>query len=375
MNKLKQLILLALALSTIEFAQISDVYAQDESGVASEIENDFFVEVYEGVVLEVQELSPEQGPLDYNTFSQELTVRLSNNDIITFNNDFIAVDKGNSVYIRAVESGGELTYMLYDYDRTTILWGLAAGFVIIVLLVGGFRAIRALLSLVAVMGVVLYVFLPLMANGYSPVTWGIGIAIVLLALAMGITHGLNRVTLTAFLGTSIAVIVTGAIAFVSVKLSRFTGLGTEESFALQVIGTQIDLPQLLLAGIVIGILGVLDDVSITQASLVAELKKAGREGKELFTSAMKVGRDHIGALINTLVLAYAGASLPLFILLSTYEEPLGAILSIELVAAEIMRSLIGSMGLVIAVPITTFLAMLIVRPEDEGVGHSHPHHH
>lgn len=334
--------------------------------------------VVKGTVIDERDVSVDDTDIfGIGGFAQEIAVELTldgQKDIVTFVNSYIELEKGSKIYVRIQEIEGETVYSLYDLNRSGILWIVVALFVGCVFLIGGKKSLRSLLSLVVSVAILFYVLLPLLANGHSPLLWGVLIAVTLLGLVMVITHGFTYKTLAAFLGTAGAVMITGILALFTVRSAAFTGLSSEEEFSLQILGTGIDMPQLLLAGIIIGMIGVLDDVAITQASVVMELKRAGISGAEIYHRAMRVGKEHIGALINTLVLAYMGASLPLFILFSTYQEPLGAILSIELVAVEIVRSLLGSIGLILAVPLTTFLATLLATDEvDEEHGHMHRH--
>lgn len=295
------------------------------------------------------------------TFTQEVRLRLTHVDGTRENvdmlNDFAPLSIGDRIYVHEMRDAYGVYYSVYDIDRRQPLLILAALFVVVIVAFGGRAGLRSLVALVVSVLMILYVLMPAVVSEHSPLGWGVAIAIVLLALVMGLTHGLRPKTYAAFLGTSIAVLITGSLAYIVTHMAAFSGIGSEEAFFLSVASQSIDMTSLLLTGIIIGMLGVLDDVAITQAAVVMELKKAGVKGaKNLYSRAMVVGREHVGALINTLVLAYAGASLPLFLLLATYEEPFGALVSIELVAVEIVRALVGSIGLVLAVPLTTFLA-------------------
>jgi uncharacterized membrane protein len=181
-------------------------------------------------------------------------------------------------------------------------------------------------------------------------------------LALYLTHGFNPATTTAVLGTLAALFLTGALALIFVNISIFTGAGSEEAAFLQISQQQVNLQGLLLASIIIGTLGVLDDVTVTQASAVWELQRANPDYgiRNLYRAAIRIGRDHIASTVNTLVLAYAGASLPLLLLFSVSNRPITEVLSTETVAEEIVRTLVGSIGLVASVPITTALAAFVV---------------
>jgi uncharacterized membrane protein len=194
-------------------------------------------------------------------------------------------------------------------------------------------------------------------------------------LTLYLAHGVNARTTTAILGTMAALALTGALAIIFVNFGRFTGFGSEEASFLQLSAEQVNLQGLLLGGIIIGTLGVLDDVTITQASAVWELRLANPAYgvRDLYRAGIRIGRDHVASTVNTLVLAYAGASLPLLILFSVSNRGFVDVVNAEVVAAEVVRTLVGSIGLVASVPMTTFLAAAVVasshssevKPKDE----------
>jgi uncharacterized membrane protein len=183
-------------------------------------------------------------------------------------------------------------------------------------------------------------------------------AFALLSITQYLIYGWSLKTHSAVLGILISLIITGVLATIFVDATRLTGFGSEEVGFLQTAGVPIDPRGLLLAGILIGALGVLDDVTISQASSVFELSSANPAFgvRELYRRAMNIGQDHIASTVNTLVLAYVGASLPLLLLFAIYAQPFGQIINREFVTEEVVRTLVGSLGLVTAVPITTLLA-------------------
>jgi uncharacterized membrane protein len=185
---------------------------------------------------------------------------------------------------------------------------------------------------------------------------------------MYLTHGVSVRTSVALLGTLIALAVTGILGFIFTALGRFTGLADESAGFLQMLGEHIDVRGLLLAGLVIGALGVLNDVTVTQTMAVWEVAAADPQTgrRALFAAGMRVGREHVGATVNTLVLAYAGASLPLLMLFVVADHSIVSTATNEQIAQEVVRALVGSLGIVTAVPITTALAAFAVRAQ------SHP---
>jgi len=202
----------------------------------------------------------------------------------------------------------------------------------------------------------------------------------ILFAAIFFTHGFNRESLVAYGGTMIAVLITGVLAILSVHGSDLSGFNVEESVYLNFnTGGTLDFTALLLGAIIIGVLGVLDDIAVTQAAVVAELfdSNKGMTRREAYKRAIRVGREHVGALVNTLVLAYTGASLPLFMYFYLSLATFGSSVNSELFATEIVRTIVGSIGLVLTVPIVTFLAVLYLKgyKPKHSQSHSHGHSH
>jgi uncharacterized membrane protein len=203
--------------------------------------------------------------------------------------------------------------------------------------------------------------LPAVLEGRSPLLVAVVGSAAVMFVIMYLAHGVNAQTTTALLGTLASLAIIAVLAGMFVEAARIVNLGTEEATFLQISASQVDLRGLLLGGIIIGSLGVLNDVTVTQASAVWALRAANpvAGAAQLYRSAMRIGRDHIASTVDTLVLAYAGASLPLLLLFVLASRPVGDILTGELIAEEIVRTLVGSIGLVASVPITTALAALV----------------
>jgi uncharacterized membrane protein len=280
------------------------------------------------------------------------------------------VDKGDPVVLgRNADPTGTVTYYFADFQRKAPLLVLAVLFAVVVVLLGRWRGLAALGALAVSLLVVVKFVLPALLEGSSPLAVAVVGSAAIMFLALYLTHGVNAQTTTAVLGTLTSLAVTGVLGSIFVAASRFTGLASEEAGFLQSAAGQVNLQGLLLAGIVIGSLGVLDDVTVTQASAVWQLHRANPAlpVRDLYRSGLHIGRDHIASTVNTLVLAYAGASLPLLLLFTLARQPAGVVLTGEVVAAEVVRTLVGSIGLVASVPITTALAAVVVsrtRPEE-----------
>lgn len=261
----------------------------------------------------------------------------------------------------SLRPGGEPMVMITDFVRTGALVLLGAVFVGATALVSGWKGVRALIGLAISFLVLLGFVLPQILAGRDPVLVSVTGSFVLLAITLYLTQGWALKTHAALLGVFFSLLLTGALASFAVDLARLSGFGSEEAMFLQAAGKSINMRGLVLAGMIVGTLGVLDDVIVGQASAVTELAQANptMDWRELYRRAMNIGHDHIAATINTLVLAYVGAAMPLLLLFQIYPEPWGLTLNREMIAEEIVRTLVGSLGLIAAVPITTFIASLL----------------
>jgi uncharacterized membrane protein len=251
-----------------------------------------------------------------------------------------------------------------DHWRLPQLAWLAILFGVAVVVVGGWRGLRALLALGLTMAIVIRVLVPLLLQGVPPIPMAVLIATAITILTIGLTEGFARASVAAILGTTAALGLTALLAAVTTVLAGFTNAaGTDLAFLATGDGNGLDLRGLLLAAFILGAIGVLDDVTVTQAVAVDELvAQGGLRGRRLYASAFNVGRSHIAATVNTLFLAYAGASLPLLVLFAVSHQPTALVLNGEVVSVEIVRTLVGSLGIVAAVPLTTAIAVWLATP-------------
>jgi uncharacterized membrane protein len=286
---------------------------------------------------------------------------------------------GQKVRLSEIKQAGlGTTYFIADFRRSTPLLVLTALFIAVVVSFGRFQGVRALFGLVLTFGVILLFMVPALLDGTDPLIVAIVGSVVIMIATLYLSHGFTAKTTAAVVGTALALLVTGLLAVIFVGLANITGLASEEARMANFQAGGLSLRGLLLAGIVIGGLGVLDDVTMTQASAVFQLRRANPAAgfRDLVTGALAVGRDHVAASVNTLFLAYAGASLPLLILFAGSPESLGNVVATETVAVEIVRTLVGSIGLIAAVPLTTSLAALLVLDDPAslrlGVGEGEP---
>jgi uncharacterized membrane protein len=249
-------------------------------------------------------------------------------------------------------------YFVSDFRRTTTLRWLGLAFIGAVLLVGRWHGLRALIGLAASLWIVIGFMLPAILGGASPsavaLVGGTGVMLVTLYLA----HGATRMTNAAAVGTLGALVITVGIAVLTIDATRITGFASEDAVYARFLLGELDLRGIVLAGLIVAALGVLDDVTVSQSSTVFTLHETDptQTFAQLFGRGMRVGRDHIASVINTLFLAYAGASLALLLLFSTSGLAAGELVNSEQVATEIVKTVVGSLGLIAAVPLTTAIA-------------------
>lgn len=254
-----------------------------------------------------------------------------------------------------------------DFVRTTPLLWLAGLFAAAILAISQWKGLRALLSMAFSLVMIIGYIIPHILAGEDPLVVSIIGSAILLGVTLYLTYGWTMKSHAAVLGMILVLLLTGSLSAVFVVLTRLNGTGDENSmFLIQSLQTSINLRGLLLGGYIIGALGVLDDLVTTQASAVFELHHANPHSRsgELYRSAMRIGKDHVAATVNTLVLAYAGASLPMLLLFSLARGDYAYLVNFSIVAEEIVRTLAGSLGLIAAVPLTTLIAIWFVRHSD-----------
>jgi uncharacterized membrane protein len=270
-------------------------------------------------------------------------------------------------------------YSLADVDRRSPMLWLVIAFVAIVALLGRRRGVMALVGLALSLGVVIFFVVPAILDGRPPLAVALAGSVAVMLMTIALAHGVGAKSMAAALGTAASLALTVGLALLFTELASLTGLSSEEATLLAASGGGVSFKGLVLAGMVIGALGVLDDVTVSQASAVMALRRANPAQKlsELYRGALDVGRDHVAATVNTLVLAYAGASLPILLVFSVGGTPFADAVNGEAVAEQIVATLVGSIGLIAAVPITTALAALLASrlPADRLTDASHGHAH
>jgi uncharacterized membrane protein len=321
---------------------------------------------------------------------QELRILLTSGDkegqFITITNSVAEGDTttssrvGDKLFIKYMKtSDGSEYYSQSEPNRLPVLMWLTVLFILVVIVFGGKHGVYAILALIFSFGGMFSFLLPRLLEGYDPVVMSLIIAMPTLFVVMYFTHGFNRVTTSAYIGCVVTVVVTVLLAKYAVIATKLSGFADEESVYLDLAtGGALNFQSLLTAAIIIGIIGVVDDIAITQASVVAQLRDTGAHLSrlELYKRAMKVGKDHSAALINTLVFAYAGTALPILLLIYTSQVPILELINREVIATEIVRTIVGSIGLVALVPCATAIAVYLIRQEDaHGATGHHNHAH
>jgi uncharacterized membrane protein len=271
---------------------------------------------------------------------------------------------GDEVVVTATQQDqGPAFAAISDRWRLPFLVGLTAAFALAVVAVGGGRGLRAVLALALTIALVLKVVIPLVLQGVPPLPLAVVVATGVTVVSIGMTEGFSAKSVSAIIGTAASLGLTALLAAIATALAQFTNAAGSDLVYLQTESGDFDLHGLLLAAFIFGALGVLDDVTVTQAAAVEELaERGGLGGARLFLSAMNIGRSHVAATVNTLFLAYVGASLPLLVLFALSEQPPALVLNGEIVAVEIVRTMVGSLGIVAAVPLTTAIAVWLAAP-------------
>ncbi|MCA9359528.1 YibE/F family protein [Candidatus Nomurabacteria bacterium] len=368
----------------IFFALIAIVlFLSPGASFAQGIHNDY-QGTHRGKVVEVKSEEIREIPgTDAEHLYQEIEVEVLDGpqagEFITIENDYLELEKGDKFYFNHnVFIDGTELYAVVNIDRRESLIFFAVLFVVAVIAFGGWQGVRSIVALVGSFVAIFYVLLPGLLHGFNPLFVSLAVASVILASAIFFTHGFNRESVVAYSGTMIAVLLTGVLAIIAVSMSDLSGFVSDESVYLNInTDGALNFTGLLLGAIIIGVLGVLDDIAITQAAVVTELFDSNKSisRREVYSRALRVGREHVGALVNTLVLAYAGVSLPL--LLYFYMSPISvwSLINSEVFATEIIRTIVGSIGLIMTVPIVTGLAVFYLKGYKSKHSHGHSHGH
>ncbi|WP_156371301.1 YibE/F family protein [Nocardia arizonensis] len=266
--------------------------------------------------------------------------------------------------VRQADVNGTPLYSFEDYSRGLPLTLIVVAFVVVVVAVARWRGLRALIGLLFAFAVLVVFLLPALLDGKPAVPVALVSGAVILYVVLYLAHGVNLRTSSALLGTLTSMLLAAGLSWVAIEVTHLTGLSEEQNTNVATYIEHVSITGLLLAGFIIGTLGVLNDVTITQASAAFELAALDQSAsrREVFAATMRVGRDHIASTVYTLVLAYAGGALPLLLLFSVAGRSIRDVLTGDAVAIEITRSAVGGIALALSVPLTTAIAVLLARP-------------
>ncbi|OMC56072.1 YibE/F family protein [Mycobacterium sp. IS-836] len=264
--------------------------------------------------------------------------------------------------VRQVDEQGATSYAFYDFERGWALVGLAIVFAVVIVAVARWRGLLALVGIVVAFLVLVVFLLPALRDGAPAIPVALVASAAILYVVIYLAHGVNLRTSAALLGTLSALLLAAGLSWAAIEFAHLTGLSDDQNSTVSAYLGNVSISGLLLAGFIIGSLGVLNDVTVTQASTVFELAHLGGSRRAIFLGAIRVGRDHIASTVYTLVLAYAGSSLPLLLLFSVANRSLGDVLTSESVAIELARSAVGGVALALSVPLTTAIAAVLAKP-------------
>lgn len=306
---------------------------------------------------------------DYQTIKVRILDDPEKGNIVIVENDYLILSPGEMFYLTHTTNPVDGTdyYAVREPYRLPQLGILFLLFIAVVLLLGGKQGARGLLSLGGSLFLIVFLLLPGVLKGYPPIIVSVGVSSLIIGIGSYVTHGFNKTTSTAVLGMVATVVLTGVLAYLAIPFAHLSGFTGEETTYLNFnTNGAIDLAGLLIGAILIGTLGVLYDAAIGQAITVEELASAGPHlsRREIYRRTLRIGREHVGALVNTLAIAYVGASLPLLLLFYGFgSDPIALTLNRELFATEIVRAIVGSIGIVLTVPITTAVATYFLVPK------------
>ncbi len=336
----------------------------EEIGLVSERVTATVVEVNDAAC----SFTAEDDPQICRTFTFELTSGEASGDVVTlpefsleFEQNVPPIGVGDDVVLGYEPTTD--TYVYLDQDRRSSLVWLTVLFAVVVIALGRRRGVLALIAMAITVVVLVGFIAPAVLDGRDPVAVAVVGSGVIAFVSLYLTHGVNPITSVALVSTLGALAITLLLSWIFFEWAGFTGLASEEATLLPLLGADIDLASLLLGGAIIGALGALDDVTVTQVATVSEIRRQRPDLPTfaLFSAGVRVGREHIASTVNTLLLAYAGAGIPLLLLFAASDQSLSLVANSEVVAVEIVRTMCGSIGLVAAVPIATGLAAVVAR--------------
>ncbi|MPW26105.1 YibE/F family protein [Alkalibaculum sp. M08DMB] len=384
MRKLVLIILFLLILSpSIALAQEYE-YDPEYDSEYDYYQDDSMVPIHsKGQVLEIidEELDIDIGG-GLKVAHQTLKVKITNgpfkDQVITTENSTsgnVAYDmwlvEGDKVllYLETTEDGELVEGYVMDFVRDTYLLAIIAIFILVLIIVGKMKGLKSVFTLGFTLLIIGKFLLPLLFKGYNPVLLALLSGFIIATVTFLVVAGRGKKSIAAILGTTGGLLTAVLISIIIGKMANLRGLSGEEAQMLMYIPQEIqfNFQGLLFAGIMIGALGAVMDVSISIASAMEEIKNVGNKlnFREMFKSGMNVGKDIMGTMSNTLILAYTGTSIPLLLLLMAYDEPISKLINMEFLATEVIRALSGSIGLILSIPITAFIAAILMNTNNK----------
>lgn len=370
---MRKLILILITLSIIISPNVfSHSYAEGEFETTEQVQN----ELYKAKILDVEYLEPDEDNPIF-TESMMVTLEMLNSDYkgeqfevlhhLTGNYGYdIKVDPGDKVLVNIQElEDGTVEVYISEYLRDTYIYIIGAIFIGLILIIGRIKGLKTLITLGLTILLIIKGLLPGLLAGYSPILLTIAIAFLITLITTLTVGGLNRKSYAAIIGVLGGVFVAGLIAYIIGSQVKLTGLSSEEAVMLMYIpqGVQFDFRGLLFAGIIMGSLGAVMDVGMSISSSMEEIRNANPDIpiKDLLMSGMNIGKDIMGTMANTLILAYTGSSIPLLLVFTAYGEDFTKIINLDIIATEIIRSLAGSIGLVLCIPLTALATVVLLE--------------
>ncbi len=355
------------------------VYAASDSASSYSPENHFVTEKAK-VVNIISDVSKEEYDTQgFQDLKQVVEIQILSGEYkgqnVTVENDLsnhayydIFLEKGDRITIAVEEAVSDYempNIYISGFERDRYELYITIIFIFLLIFIGGIKGIKAVFSLGLSISIILFLILPMILKGYSPILSSVFAAVIITTLTLFIIAGINIKSVSAIIGTAFGVIVAGILAYITGSLSNLTGLASHEANMLMYIPQDIsfDYRGILFAGIIIGTLGAVMDIAMSIASSMHEIREIepNISTKNLITAGINIGRDVMGTMTNTLILAYTGTSIPLMLIFIAYDYPLIEILNMDLIATEIIRSIAGSIGLVLAIPFTAMTCGIIIN--------------
>lgn len=365
-------LIISIAIIMVSKSIFPDGFIEDRYGKGAEFYNGVITEIIEedlnkdpildGVEIGYQKVIAKVTEGQY----KDNTYEIKNNISRLYN---YKVEEGTKVVlILYKQNNGNMIWDVYGYDRSSMIYVLAGIFIIVVIIIGGVKGIKSLVSLMFTLVTVIFLMLPLMFRGVEPMLAAVVSATLSIIVTLSLVSGINKKTVTAIIGTISGVVISGIIAYIFGELTYSSGMTMNDTESLIYIaeGTNLKVKGIMFAGILIASLGAVMDVAMSISSSLFEIYEVNKNIKQidLFKSSMNIGKDIIGTMTNTLILAFAGGSITTLILIFAANMPYNKFINLEVLAIEIIQGLAGSIGIVLSVPITAAVGSYLCRKKE-----------